>query len=154
MYDCIICILYHILAQLVSYLNVRTRNQSSSNLSCYGIPTLLFHSESVCSRVLIVFQNKQSHLPKSINQSVFERTDSVFCEVGTENANNILTSFLLPKVKQKLVRRVDFIIALPCIIYFSFHSKHFKDNTGIILIGLDVIKLADCYVHPVKFSVL
>jgi hypothetical protein len=39
--------------------------------------------------------------PKGINQLVFERTDIVLCVVGTENANNILTSFLQPKVKQK-----------------------------------------------------
>jgi len=103
----------------------------SSSISCYEVPTLQFHSEFVCSRYFfIVFQYKRSYFPKSINQLVFERADSVFCAVGTENANNILTSFLLQKVKQKLVRRVDFIIAPPCIIYFSFHSKHFKDNTA------------------------
>jgi len=126
----------------------------SSNLSCYGVPNLLYYSEFVCSRVFIVFHTKQNYFPQSINQLVFKRKDSVFCAVGTEKANNILTNFLLPKVKQKLVRRVDFIIALPCNIYFSFHGKHFKDNTGIILIRLDVIKLADCYVHPVKISVI
>ena len=126
----------------------------SSNMSCYDIPTLHFYSEFVRSRIFIAFQNKRSYFLKSINQVVFEITDSVYCAVGTESANNILTSFLLPKVKQKLVCRVDFIIARPCIIYISFHSKHFKDNTCIILIGLDVIKLANCYVHPVKISVL
>jgi hypothetical protein len=87
-------------------------------------------SSFVQGNFFIVFQYKRSYFPKSINQLVFERADSVFCAVGTENANNILTSFLLQKVKQKLVRRVDFIIAPPCIIYFSFHSKHFKDKTA------------------------
>jgi hypothetical protein len=52
--------------------------------------------------------------------------DSVFCEVETETANNVLTNFLLQKVKQMSVRWVGFIIVLPCIIHISFHSKHFE----------------------------
>jgi hypothetical protein len=135
-------------------LNVSARRESPQQYIVLWYSQSPIYSEFVCARVFIVSRKKRSYFPKSINQLVFERADSVFCVVGTESANNILTSFLLPKVKQKSVRRVDFIIAPPCIIYFSFHGKHFKDNTGIVLIGLDVIKLADCYVHPVKISVL
>ena len=83
-----------------------------------------------------------------------ERTDCVFCVVGTEIANNILSISCCQRLNKRQSLWVGFIIIPPCIIHVSFHSKHFKDNMSFILIGFDFIKQVDCYVHPVKISVL
>jgi hypothetical protein len=61
---------------------------------------------------ILFFSISEVISPKALI-SWYLKGQTVFCAVGTENANNILTSFLLPNVKQKLVRRVDFIITPP-----------------------------------------